>query len=199
MTDPDTSLGARPRAGGPEVTSVRVGAFEVPLDSPESDGTLSWDSTTLVVVTVRAGDEVGTGYTYAPRAAALVVEDTLAGVVTGRDAFAVGAAWGAMAHAVRNQGRRGPVSAAISAVDVALWDLKARLLGLSLVDLLGGYHDHVPAYGSGGFTRCSPPCGTPATSSTSPTTCGSRRSPSTGCWSPTTARCDPTAAAPATG
>jgi L-alanine-DL-glutamate epimerase-like enolase superfamily enzyme len=65
----------------------------------------------------------------------------------------VGAAWGAMAHAVRNQGRRGPVSAAVSAVDVALWDLKARLLDLSLVDLLGGHHATVPAYGSGGFTN----------------------------------------------
>lgn len=155
MTDPDTSLGARPDAGAPVVRSVGVEAFEVPLDAPESDGTLTWDSTTLVVVTVRAGDEVGTGHTYAPRAAGLVVEDTLAGVVTGRDPFAVGAAWGAMARAVRNQGRRGPVSAAISAVDVALWDLKARLLGLSLVDLLGGFHDHVPAYGSGGFTNLS--------------------------------------------
>ncbi len=43
--------------------------------------------------------------------------------------------------------------AAISALDVALWDLKARLLGVSVVDLLGGHHDRVPAYGSGGFTN----------------------------------------------
>ena len=153
MTDPDTSLGREPRSSGaPPVTSVEVSAYEVPLPQPESDGTLTWDSTTLVVVTARAGDTVGTGYTYAPPAAAAVVRDTLAAVVVGRDPMAVGAAWGAMARAVRNQGRRGVVSCAISAVDVALWDLKARLLGVSLVDLLGGYHDHVPAYGSGGFT-----------------------------------------------
>ncbi|MBT9254614.1 mandelate racemase [Phycicoccus sp. MAQZ13P-2] len=135
------------------VSSLEANVYEVPLEEPESDGTLTWDSTTIVVVEARADGRSGIGYTYAPRAAAAVVEDTLAAVVTGRDPMAVGAAWGAMAHAVRNQGRRGPVSAAISAVDIALWDLKARLVGRPLVDVLGGYHDHVIAYGSGGFTN----------------------------------------------
>ncbi len=154
MTDPGTSMGD-PRTvapGAPVVERVEAAAFTVPLDAPESDGTLRWDSTTLVLVTTHAGGVVGTGYTYNAPATADVVHDTLAAVVEGRDPMAVGAAWGAMAHAVRNQGRRGIVSSAVSAVDVALWDLKARLLGISLVDLLGGHHDHVPAYGSGGFT-----------------------------------------------
>ncbi len=151
MTDPDTSLGASPD-GAPQVEEVRAAAFTIPLEQPETDGTLRWDSTTLVVVTARAGGTVGTGWTYNAPATASVVADTLAGVVEGRDPMAVGAAWGAMARAVRNQGRRGVVSSAISALDVALWDLKARLLDLSLVDLLGGYHAAVPAYGSGGFT-----------------------------------------------
>ena len=154
MTDPELSLGAPGStvADAPRVDRVDAAAFTIPLDAPESDGTLRWDATTLVVVTVHAGGVVGTGYTYNAPATAAVVEDTIAGVVVGRDPMAVGAAWGAMARAVRNQGRRGVVSSAISAVDLALWDLKARLLDLPLVDLLGGYHDHVPAYGSGGFT-----------------------------------------------
>jgi L-alanine-DL-glutamate epimerase-like enolase superfamily enzyme len=153
MTDPDRSLGAPGTAGdAPCVDRVEAAAFTVPLDRPESDGTLRWEATTLVVVSARAGDVVGTGYTYNAPATAVVVEDTLAGVVEGRDPMAVGAAWAAMAHAVRNQGRRGVVSSAISAVDIALWDLRARLLGRSLVEVLGGYHDRVPAYGSGGFT-----------------------------------------------
>jgi L-alanine-DL-glutamate epimerase-like enolase superfamily enzyme len=155
MTDPGTSLG-EPGSGpedAPRVDRVEAAAFTVPLGSEESDGTLRWDSTTIVVVSVHAGDVVGTGYTYNSPATAVVVTTTLAGVVEGRDPLAIGAAWGAMAHAVRNQGRRGIASSAVSAVDVALWDLKARLLGLSLVDLLGGHHDHVPAYGSGGFTN----------------------------------------------
>lgn len=156
MTDPDRSLGRPATDGSPnaaQVAEVVAHALTIPLDDPESDGTLTWDSTTIVLVEVRAAGVTGTGYTYASPAAADIIHDRLAHVVLGRDALAVGAAWAAMAHAVRNDGRRGVASAAISAVDVALWDLKARLLGLSLTDLLGGYHDHVPAYGSGGFTN----------------------------------------------
>lgn len=152
MTDPETSLGAAGSAMDVAIDAVSADAFTIPLEAPESDGTLAWDATTIVIVSVSAGGTTGVGYTYAPPATAALVTDTLAGVVTGRDPMAIGGAWGAMAHAVRNMGRRGPVQAAISAVDVALWDLKARLLDRSVVDLLGGYHASVPAYGSGGFT-----------------------------------------------
>ncbi len=74
--------------------------------------------------------------------------------VVGRDAMAIPASWAAMVHAIRNLGRPGIASMAISAVDTALWDLKARLLGLPLVTLLGAVRDAVPVYGSGGFTSC---------------------------------------------
>ena len=57
-----------------------------------------------------------------------------------------------MASRIRNLGRPGVVSMAISAVDIALWDLKARLLNLPLVTLLGAVRDSVSIYGSGGFT-----------------------------------------------
>jgi L-alanine-DL-glutamate epimerase-like enolase superfamily enzyme len=60
-----------------------------------------------------------------------------------------------MLQQVRNDGSRGIASMAISALDVALWDLKAKLLGGSLVDLLGAAHASVTAYGSGGFTTYS--------------------------------------------
>ena len=60
-----------------------------------------------------------------------------------------------MVGAVRNIGRRGVCAIAISAVDVALWDLKARLLDVPLVHLLGSLRDDVPIYGSGGFTSYS--------------------------------------------
>ena len=77
---------------------------------------------------------------------------TLAGVVQGRDATAPAASWAAMQHAVRNLGRPGLVAEAISAVDVALWDLHARLLDVPLTVALGAVHDATPIYGSGGFT-----------------------------------------------
>ena len=75
--------------------------------------------------------------------------------VAGRDAMDVQGAWAAMTRAIRNDGRPGIASMAISAVDVALWDLKARLLELPLAALLGRYRDAVPVYGSGGFTSYS--------------------------------------------
>ena len=134
------------------VRRVEAGAYRVRTDAPEADGTFTWNDTTIVVVHVAAGDEVGVGYSYAHAAAAAVVRDTLAPLVEGRDAMAVPAAWAAMVEALRNVGRPGIASAAVAAVDTALWDLKARLLGLPLVVLLGQVRDGVPIYGSGGFT-----------------------------------------------
>lgn len=140
------------RPDAPPIDGVRVGAYTVPTEAPESDGTLEWDSTTIVVVEVSAGSTTGLGYTYAAPAAARVVTDTLTYQIVGRDPMATGAAWAAMVHEIRNQGRPGVVSSAISAVDIALWDLKAKLLGLSVADTIGRTHESVPVYGSGGFT-----------------------------------------------
>jgi L-alanine-DL-glutamate epimerase-like enolase superfamily enzyme len=140
------------RSSEVEVSGLEVGAYEVPTDAPEADGTLSWDSTTIVVVHARAGDALGVGYTYADVSTAKLVESKLAGVVCGMDALAPQAAWRAMVGAIRNLGRPGVASMAISAVDTALWDLKARLLELPLCRLLGAGHECVPVYGSGGFT-----------------------------------------------
>jgi L-alanine-DL-glutamate epimerase-like enolase superfamily enzyme len=136
----------------PVVGSVSTAAYTVPTDAPEGDGTLAWDSTTLVVVEVRAGGAVGLGWTYGSPACATAVDAKLADVVVGRSPLDVAGAWEAMVRAVRNDGRPGAVGYAISAVDVALWDLKARLLEVPLHRLLGAVHADVPVYGSGGFT-----------------------------------------------
>jgi L-alanine-DL-glutamate epimerase-like enolase superfamily enzyme len=146
---------ARERQLEAAVEELQVGAFTVPTDAPESDGTLAWDSTTIVVVQARAGDACGIGYTYADLSTAKLVSSKLAGVVHGMDVLAPQAAWAAMVKAIRNLGRPGVASMAIAAVDSALWDLKARLLGLPLCRLLGMAHDRVPVYGSGGFTSYS--------------------------------------------
>ncbi|MGH8111661.1 MAG: enolase C-terminal domain-like protein [Rhodanobacteraceae bacterium] len=130
----------------------RVGVFKVPTDALESDGTLEWTSTTLVLVEVDAGGHCGVGYTYADMATGVLVQDTLAGVVDGRDAMDVEGSWWAMRAVVRNLGGAGIATMAISAVDNALWDLKAKLLDLPLVRLLGRVREAIPAYGSGGFT-----------------------------------------------
>lgn len=146
--------GARAAEAGLEALDVSV--FTVATDAPEGDGTLTWDSTTMVLVQARSGGVTGTGWTYGPPACAHVVHDQLAEVVLGTDVLDVGAAFEAMVKAVRNAGRVGAVGYAISAVDVALWDLKARLLGLPLHRLLGAVRAEVPIYGSGGFTTYGP-------------------------------------------
>jgi L-alanine-DL-glutamate epimerase-like enolase superfamily enzyme len=137
------------------VEQVAASAYTIPTERPESDGTMTWDATTWVVVRVSTGDPslpVGVGWTYAPAPAVAIVEDLLSDVVVGTSALDVGRAWGDMARAVRNAGRPGLVSMALSAVDTALWDLKARLLDLPLHRLLGAVRDEVWVYGSGGFT-----------------------------------------------
>ncbi|HQU44584.1 MAG TPA: enolase C-terminal domain-like protein [Pirellulales bacterium] len=145
---------ARVRCEAP-ITSVEATAYAIPTDRPESDGTYQWDKTVLVLVEAQAGGERGLGYTYADASTATLIRDKLNGIVAGIDAFRVPEAWHAMVHAIRNLGRPGIAAMAISAVDNALWDLKARLLGLPLVLLLGAARDAVPVYGSGGFTSYS--------------------------------------------
>jgi L-alanine-DL-glutamate epimerase-like enolase superfamily enzyme len=140
------------RDDGPTVREITTAVYVIPTDAPEADGTLAWDKTTMVLTSVRAGAAKGTGWTYAAAAAQSVITDVLADAVTGRGALDVAGAAEAMARAVRNVGRPGIAATAISAVDIALWDLKARLLGCSLAGLLGQARDSVPIYGSGGFT-----------------------------------------------
>ncbi|RCH67372.1 mandelate racemase [Streptomyces sp. SDr-06] len=134
------------------VEEVEAAAYTLPTDAPEADGTLEWDRTTLVVVHVRSGAAVGLGYTYGAPETAAYVRGHLASVVKGRLVWDVPGVNEAMTRSVRNDGRPGLVSGAISAVDIALWDLKARALGVPLTHLLGRAHPRVPVYGSGGFT-----------------------------------------------
>jgi L-alanine-DL-glutamate epimerase-like enolase superfamily enzyme len=142
-------------AAAAPIDRLEVSAYKIPTDAPEADGTHQWDSTTLVLVQAAAGGIQGLGYTYADTATASLIRDLLAGKVAGLDAMNTPACWEAMVHAIRNLGRPGISSMAIAAVDVALWDLKARLLDLSLSTLLGAIREAVPVYGSGGFTSYS--------------------------------------------
>jgi L-alanine-DL-glutamate epimerase-like enolase superfamily enzyme len=140
-------------SGGPPIRAVRTAVYTVPTPTPEADGTLQWHATTAVTVELDAGDHTGLGWTYSSPAAAAVVHHHLAEALQGQDALAVTAGWEAMHRAGRNYGTRGLYMQAMSAVDIARWDLAARVLGTSVAVLAGGpCHDAVPLYGSGGFT-----------------------------------------------
>ena len=134
------------------VGEIRAHAYTIPTDSPEADGTFEWTSTTIVVVEVTGGGKTGLGYTYSSGSIDKLISGPLAECVRDADAMDPPAAWRAMNRAVRNMGRGGLAATAISAVDAALWDLKARLLDLPLATLLGRARNSVPIYGSGGFT-----------------------------------------------
>lgn len=137
------------------IERLNVSAYTVPTASPESDGTLEWSRTTIVIVEVAACGTGGMGYSYADVATARLIEGALKDSVIGQDPMNIPAVRQAMIARIRNLGRPGICSMAIAAVDNALWDLKARLLGVAVADLAGRAHDAIAAYGSGGFTSYS--------------------------------------------
>ncbi|HEY3856733.1 MAG TPA: enolase C-terminal domain-like protein [Verrucomicrobiae bacterium] len=137
------------------IQRIEASAFTIPTETPESDGTAEWSSTTLILVRVEAEGTEGLGYTYAHECCAPFIRKTLFPIVLGKSPFATASLWNEMNVAVRNFGRDGVVSSSIAAVEMALWDLKARLLKLPFVKLLGAVRDKIPVYGSGGFTSYS--------------------------------------------
>jgi L-alanine-DL-glutamate epimerase-like enolase superfamily enzyme len=134
------------------IRTLVASAYRIPTVAPESDGTLEWDSTTLVLVEIEGCGKKGIGYTYGDAGIASFIKSRFESRVVGRDPFAIRRIADDLAVSIRNEGRIGLTRMAISAVDVALWDLKAKILGLPLCQLIGAVTDKVLLYGSGGFT-----------------------------------------------
>ena len=137
------------------ISDLKVSSYKIPTDAPESDGTIEWDSTTMVLVEIKAGNNSGVGYSYADISSAYFIEKNLKKIVVGKNAMDIPWILKSMSDSVRNNGNCGIVAMAISAVDNALWDLKAKILDLPLAVLLGKVRDDFPIYGSGGFTSYS--------------------------------------------
>jgi len=137
---------------GITIDDVRVSAFTVPTDAPEADGTLAWKSTTMVLAEIEAGGHTGIGYTYAHEAAGIIIKNTLGPALIGKEVSDIPGLTRSMTACIRNNGNCGLAMMAVSAADIALWDLKARILNVPLVTLLGAAKDGLLLYGSGGFT-----------------------------------------------
>jgi L-alanine-DL-glutamate epimerase-like enolase superfamily enzyme len=134
---------------------VTPGVYRFPTPAEEADGTFAWDATTAVTCTVQMAGYTGLGWTYSSPAAATVISEQLADAVIAGENVDVAGSFTSMRRACRNLGTRGLAMQAISAVDIALWDLKARMLQTPLAHLLGDPGQAVDVYGSGGFTTLS--------------------------------------------
>lgn len=137
------------------ITAGSVAFYTIPTDAPEADGTLDWTSTSMVLVHLECGTVHALGYSYADAGTAKTAQKLLEIAVVGSDAFCHAATLAKMVRAIRNLGETGIAMMAVSAIDNALWDLRARLLDISLVRLLGQMRPSIPVYGSGGFTSYS--------------------------------------------
>lgn len=137
------------------IKKIEVSAYTIPTDFPESDGTIEWNSTTMILVELDAGGKVGIGYSYTDSSAAYFIEKQLKGIVVGENVLDIPVILTKMVQSVRNIGNCGVIAMAISAIDNAMWDVKAKILNLPLALLLGRVRDAFPIYGSGGFTSYS--------------------------------------------
>lgn len=139
----------------PRISSVITGFFRVPLPEILTDSMHGiMRDFELVTATIRDEDGAeGVGYTFTVGrnggAIANTIATEMAGVVTGLDADLIEAIWTKLWWESHYGGRGGPTVLALSAVDMALWDLKARRLAQPLWKLLGGFSDHVPCYAGG--------------------------------------------------
>lgn len=137
------------------IAALEVGLYRIPLPTVLSDSTHG-DIThfELVTVRLRARDGAeGVGYTYTVGAGGAAIRSLVARdltpVLVGEDETRIEALWTRMWWRLHYVGRGGPASFAISAVDIALWDLMARRHGTPLWRLLGGHDPRVRAYAGG--------------------------------------------------
>ena len=137
------------------VSGVRVTTCRIPLSSPIVMGEIRFDAREYLLVEVRTDEGVvGTGYGMtrdAPLAA--IVARTIAPRLIGKDPLLVEAIWTDLYDANLTLGQRGLAMRGLSAVDVALWDIKAQVAGLPLWQLLGGARRQVPVSIAGGYPR----------------------------------------------
>jgi L-alanine-DL-glutamate epimerase-like enolase superfamily enzyme len=151
----DKPISSHPVISFVALDDLKVSAYAIPTMEEESDGTFKWKKTIMVLTEISAGGMKGIGYSYADLATATLIKEIFIPLLKGRNAFDIPACWNSMVDSIRNLGRPGIASMAISAVDNALWDLKANLLNMPLVSLLGSAHEKLPLYWSGGFTSYS--------------------------------------------
>ncbi|MGE4584725.1 MAG: mandelate racemase/muconate lactonizing enzyme family protein [Sphaerochaeta sp.] len=133
-----------------KIVNLHVHAYSANHRTPIANGKYAYASTDIVIVSLHTDDGYeGYGWAHGTK----VVVETLLSLkerVIGEDPFNVERIWEKM-YLPKVYGRKGFETRAISAIDIALWDLKGKVAGRSIGQLLGGYRDTVPAYIAGGY------------------------------------------------
>lgn len=140
-----------------EITEVESFAISIPLEEPVAFATRIVEERDHTVVRIHTADGTkGIGYTLGYGGATLIadaVEELLVPIIEGQDPRDTTRLWQEMFDGTVQIGRKGVLLRAISIVDIALWDIKAKKAGMPLYKLLGGTADRIPSYASGGYYR----------------------------------------------
>lgn len=141
------------------ISEVSARAVCVPVRTRTRMSTRELAQRDYLLVQVRTDDShlVGLGYAYVGTSGGLLsadaVTDLMAPLLVGADPGNIVGHWERVYQELLLVGRRGILLRALSAVDIALWDLAAKRADVPLAVLLGGHRDRVPAYASGGYYR----------------------------------------------
>jgi len=146
-----------------KIKSVETFPMRYPLREPMSDATGVWHSwdTLIIKVTVESGEygvgEIGPLHGGGLEVYRSIVETKLRPLLIGEDVFNRGFLFNKMLGVGTSSyafGRQGAIMSAVGGIDIALWDLVAKILGTPVYNLLGGlFHKRIPAYASGFFGR----------------------------------------------
>lgn len=137
-----------------KITDVESLLIAIPLRKPTSMSNRTVTAREYVVTRVRTDEGItGVAYTIGGAVVLSALRDTLRPLTLGADPFDTERLWDRLFKSTLTMGRKGAVIRALSTVDIALWDIKGKALGLPLARLLGSCADRIPVYASGGYYR----------------------------------------------
>jgi L-alanine-DL-glutamate epimerase-like enolase superfamily enzyme len=141
------------------IDSVTVHLVSARAGEGLADATRKVEKIGYAIVRIRTSEGIeGIGVTYhevGGEATKSLIDEAIAPRLIGRDPFDTEVLWNEFFGYLRGVGRKGLAFGALSAVDIALWDIKGKALGMPLYKLFGGGRTAVPVYASGGWTSYS--------------------------------------------